>query len=400
MARVSPLRKEHQHAEAAFLAYGAPEADRPAVDVVETFGELESEYAALRKGCILLDQPQRGTVAVRGADRMAFLNSMLTQELKGLGEFRAVRSFWLNRKGRIDADARVLILPGEVLLDLDIHSAARVVETLGAFVIAEDVCLTDETEQRHRIALHGPTAPALLQATASDKAGSPIADLSPGHAGVVEIAGREVVVDRQDSTGEPGLELLLRPDDVGAVWRTLLERGSEPNGRGFRLRAAGWHAYNIARIEAGWPLYNIDFGPNSLPHETGVLRDRVSFRKGCFLGQEVVARMESLGQPKQVLCAMRLDSVPSADPRAVYAQPVAGAHVFEGAGPDAEIIGAVTSSALAPMLAGSPAAFAQVRTRRIRPGAEVYVEAEGRRVRAVLAAESEGLCLWTRPPNV
>src|SRR4051812_36724439 len=107
MAAVSPLLRWHQQAEAALQTYGPPEAG---VQVVETFGELELEYAALRKHCVLIDQPQRGTIQVTGADRLAFLNRMVTQELKGLAPFQVRRSFWLNRKGRIDADLRIIEL--------------------------------------------------------------------------------------------------------------------------------------------------------------------------------------------------------------------------------------------------------------------------------------------------
>src|SRR5439155_2357027 len=96
-----------------------------------------------------------------------------------------------------------------------------------------------------------------------------------------------------------------------AIWQQLIEAGHDQNhgaavlrgvpatlGAQVRLRPAGWHAFNIARIEAGTPLYNIDFGPESLPAESGVLLGRVSFTKGRYFGQEVVARMQSRGHSK------------------------------------------------------------------------------------------------------
>src|SRR5439155_17574914 len=128
--------------------------------------------------------------------------------------------------------------------------------------------------------------------------------------------------------------------------------GRSQGARTGRARRIGWHAYNIARIEAGWPIFNIDFGPDSLPHETGVLEDRVSFKKGCYLGQEVVARMQSLGHPKQRLVGLKAkewttsggeEGVPEEGTR-VYAQ----ARGQEGGQPP-EVVGAVTSSAASPM---------------------------------------------------
>src|SRR5690349_2726045 len=130
--RLSPLRHIHEQAGASFALYGPPEA---AVLVAETFGELEREYAALRSGCIILDQPQRTVLEVTGPDRLPFLNRMLTQELKDLAPGQVRRSFWLNRKGRIDADLRVIELGDRTLLDLDIHAAARALAGLSSFII-------------------------------------------------------------------------------------------------------------------------------------------------------------------------------------------------------------------------------------------------------------------------
>src|SRR5258705_868056 len=134
---------------------------------------------------------------------------MLTQELKGLAPFHTRRGFWLNRKGRIEADLRIIELPGRTLLDLDIHAAERTLKSLSSFVIAEDVRIEDASERTHRLALHGPAARAILARLGQPVAGPPLADLTEGTACTIAIAGREVVVDRDDSTGEVGLELLL-----------------------------------------------------------------------------------------------------------------------------------------------------------------------------------------------
>ncbi|MBL0921225.1 MAG: aminomethyl transferase family protein [Phycisphaerales bacterium] len=427
MARVSPLRKEHQHAEASFLAYGSPgggapgtaasdsgSAPIPAVDVVETFGELESEYAAIRKGALLVDWPQRGTIEVGGADRVEFLNRMVTQGIKDLQPFRTARTFLLDRKGRIDAGLPRIRLGERMLIDVDIRGAGRTAEGLAGFVFAEDFKIADSTEGWHRLALHGPTAAALLREVSSPLEGPSVTDLQPGMATMVSVDSRRVIVDRWDSTGEVGLELSMDVGDVGAVWRRLIETGVAHNGeadaeaqpgaptgaRRFRLRAGGWAAYNIARIEAGTALYNIDFGPESLPAESGVAADRVSFTKGCYLGQEVVARMHALGHPKQMLVALRVESRPSAlhdGPVTLPMQPVTGGFVYAvpegGREEDAEAVGAITSSALAPMLSGAPVALAQVKWKWTPPGTQLLVDAENARIPAVV---QDGLRFWPK----
>lgn len=380
MAHVSPLREMHLQAEASLLAYGPVGLS---IELVESFGELDFEYAAIRKACVLIDQPHRGTIEIAGDDRVPFLNSMLTQDLKTLAPFRARPSFWLNRKGRIVADLRVLALEDRILLDLDAHSVDATVESLGAFVVAEDVEIRDASERTHRLALHGPTSLELLGAASTALRGVPLGDLAPWSASVVEIAGHEVVVERVDSTGEVGLELTLPTEAVFPVYRRLVELGQPHDGESgtlaarVRLRPAGWLAYNTARIEGGTPMFNIDFSTESLPAETGVLESRVNFRKGCYLGQEIVARMHSLGKPKQRLIAFRPGGESLKGPDGFARQPVGGAQIFRGDDPMGDPVGLVTSSTISPMLGGVPACFAIVKGEHAEPGTVLAVHAEG-----------------------
>jgi tRNA-modifying protein YgfZ len=403
MPRTSPLRNLHQQAEASIAFYGPPEAD---VQVVETFGELELEYAALRKACIVVDLPQRAILEVSGADRLDFLNRMLTQELQGFAPFHVRQSFWLNRKGRIDADLRLIELSehgGRLLMDVDTHAAARTVEGLSNFIITEDVQIRDRSEQMHRLALHGPTAAALLRAVSQPVAGPSIEDLAPDRACIVSIHGHEVIVARDDSAGEVGLELTVPTAGAVAVYQQLVETGQEHNGQNdaepasrFRLRPAGWHAYNIARIEAGRPLYNIDFGADSLPHESGVLHDRVSFTKGCYLGQEIVARMESRGHSKQSLVAIRCEQQmmeAGADEIPMPRQPITGSHIWPKSDAEGDPVGAVTSSTLSPMLGAIPICFAMVKAGFREPGLEVLVAADGTRIAGTVQKD---LPFWKR----
>lgn len=399
MPRLSPIRNMHAQAEAAFQTWGPEDSG---VEMVETFGEIASEYAALRRGCALLDMTNRGTIEITGADRLDFLDRMITQQVKGLPPYRCVRSFWLNRKGRIDADLRVLALEDRVLLDLDWLTVDRARRTLDAFVITEDATIKNVSAEWSRLAVHGPTTSELLQAVATHRAGAPLADLPEGGAARIEIAGAEVIVDRWDECADLGAHLWLRSPDVERVWSRLVEAGAphDDNGNGdgdgstpqsrIRLRPAGWHAYNIARIEAGTPLYNIDFGEQSLPAETGVLRDRVHFKKGCYLGQEVVARMDALGKPKQMLVALRFER----SDRGEVVQPFPGSHVMAMTDDSAETVGAVTSSTISPMLGGEAIAFAQVRTKYAEnKNANLVVAAEGARVRATV---QDSLRFWTK----
>lgn len=406
MARLSPMLERWKEMGAVLSAYG-PEGG--AIEVPAAVGPLELEYAAVRKTSALLDQPHRGTVEVTGSDRLEFLNRMVTQELKGLSAFEWRPTFWLNRKGRIDADIRLVELPGRTLLEMDAHAVGRTMEGLGSYVITEDVTLKDTTEAWHGVAVHGPRALELLLETTSPGEGPGLEGL-PQRGVCVRRAsgGAEVVVLRDDETGSPGYGLLTRAEDAAAFAGLLLDAGADPEpgtpealrrhtgtlGARVRLRAIGWHAFNVARIEAGRPLYNIDFGPDSLPAQSGVLHERVSFTKGCYLGQEVVARMHSRGHSKSLLVSVRVERVRIDDGPAAsgeeesrpeqYVQPGTGAAVFALPAEGAEVgepVGAVTSSCVSPLLGSAPICLAQVKQEAAKAGSAVLVEAEGRLLR-------------------
>lgn len=386
MARLSPILPLHERAEALLDHYGPADAPDARIPFVQAYDRLDLEYAAIRKAAALIDLPHRATLVVRGSDRLSFLNSMLTQELKGLQPAQARSAFWLNKKGRVDADLRVLIEPDRVIFDVDAHAAARTVETLSAYVITEDVQITDETDRFHRLALHGPAALRTLG----------LSDLPPNTTTHLSIKGVDILIDRNDTTAEVGLDLLIPIEGALSVYQHLLEKAHEPlnPGRpnpGALLRPVGWAAYNIARIEAGTPLYLTDFGPTNLPAETGLLNERVSFKKGCYLGQEIVARMNALGHPKQTLVALRLtDPHPetfapasqSTGGSEAYAEPplarfpFSAAPVFASSDAQSEPIGAITSSTLSPLLSKSPIAFAMVKWGSHTAGTKLYVPVE------------------------
>lgn len=389
MAHPSPLHALHESGGALFGAYGPPESP---VSIVQAFDPVEVEYAAIRRHAAIIDLPARAAIAVTGADRAEFLHRMITQDVKGLPPHTCAESFWLNRKGRIDADLLIANLPDHVLLDLDVFALDRTLSGLGAFIITEDCALDDRTAQTHRLGLHGPAAAAVLGRYSTPVSGFPVADLARGQVSVVSIAATPVTVARRDSTGEIGLELFVPVESAQRVYEALSTPWSErgPTDAAApqtdRARRIGWHAYNIARIEAGAAMYMLDFGPDSLPHEAGgaALASRVSFKKGCYLGQEIVARMQSLGHPKQKLVGLRVEASPPAPASATPAQAVTGTQVVETDAPGATVVGAVTSSAFSPMNSGASICLAMIKHSHTRPGTKVFLQTDGTRLPATV----------------
>lgn len=348
--------------EVEYLPFGPADAGgAPTCEVVAAFAEVELEYAAIRSGVALVDCPQRGTLVVRGADRVDFVNRLVTQEIKKLADGAVARAFLTNRKGRIDADLVIARLPDALVIDTLAHDVAALREALEKIVFSEDVAFESRAETHARIALHGPKAEGALKA---------LGLLQAGDAWSAVLGDGRAEIWRVEEFGAPGFELSVPRTHAASLWRSLVTFGARP---------AGWFATNTARLEAGTPYFRIDFGPTSLPHESGVLESRVSFTKGCYPGQEVVARMHNLGKPKQKLVGLRIEA---------DLLPVAEAQVFalaEGTSLGDQV-GVVTSSGLAPMLGAVPVAFAMISASSYAPGTKVLVNAEGEQAPATVCA--------------
>lgn len=402
-----PLLELHRQGDAQVFHYALGDSsqaagDQPPTWIVEAFDPVPIEYAALRTHAAVFDMPHRATLVITGAERQSFLNRMLTQELKDLKPLMSRRSFWLNRKGRVDADLRVIELADRTLIDVDVLAAQRARTGLEGYIITEDCAITDASDRFRRLAVHGPAAAALLARLSEPLSDNSISDIAPGQVVIVRIAGAEVVIDRQDITGEIGLELLVPIEALRAVYEVLSPSWADrPGGTGVMptgplARRIGWHAVNIARIENAWPVYYADFGPDSLPAEAGdrTLNDRVSFKKGCYLGQEVVARMHALGHPKQKLVGLRLDlgphmptsSASAANPLGLpdLPQAVTGTALVAADEPGAPAVGAVTSSCLSPMLSQAHIALAMVKWSHAAVGTTLWAQLDDRRIKATV----------------
>lgn len=369
----NPLHSLHEQAEASFLPYG------PDLEIVESYGEIEAEYAALRRGAGLMDSPHRAVVVLTGKDRLAFLHNKLTNDTARLAPGTGCYAYLLNLKGRITLDLVVLQAEDATLVELDTRLVQGFVAAMEKFIFIEDVQILDASQQLGRLSLMGPQARALLQKVV----GSPIENLvEPFCHSQRSIGQATVTIFRQDLAGEPGYELIVPRDQLVALWQILQEAGNghENPESGLHLRAIGWSAFNIARIEAGTPLFGIDITENYLPMETGPWYQRaVSLTKGCYLGQEIVARMHAHKTVARMLVGMRVES---------SKLPLAGTEIFDGT----QQVGIITSSTLSPMLGNVPIAMGYVKKAYAAAGKEVAVLAEGGREKAVI----KELPLWKR----
>lgn len=365
----STLHPLHEQAGAEFVPYG----DTP---VVLTFGQPQAEYAAIRTSAAIFDMPHRAILELTGRDRHAFLNNLLTNQTfdkakkQGMAAGTGVYAFLLNTKGRIVTDLDVVETGDRTLLHLDARLAGSTRQLLEKYLFAEQVTIAARAEEFHAFFLTGPDAPAVL----GDVMGSPLPELPPLGSVTTTLLGQPATVYRDDACGVPGFVLLVPAAAAEATWHHFADNPPPGDGeqrgehdmifRG-RARPIGWAAFNTTRIEAGRPLFGVDFDDSVLPAETGQLARAVSFTKGCYLGQEIVARMHARGQLARQLVGFRMET---------EHLPIAGSKVFDDAGNE---IGGVMSSTLSPVLSDAAIGLGYVKKPFMAAGSKVNIPAEG-----------------------
>lgn len=365
---MNPLQKLHDQAEAEFQPYGD-------IEIVCTFGEPQAEYAAVRKGCALFDMAQRRVIQATGRDRIDFLNRLLTNQLLDkdsktpLPRGAGVYSFLLNNKGRIVADMNVLELGNRTLLETDARNIGNIREVLQKHVFSEKVEFSCPGESNHQIAVHGPGAWDVLRSLFDE-----IPKLDNLGSVTAKFNGDETVIWRDDACGVPGYSILGASESIPNLWMKILSefQSSEPGKR--QVRPAGWAVFNTARIEAGRAMFGIDFDDTVLPAETSRVTQAVSFTKGCYLGQEIVARMHARGQVARKIIGIRMKE---------DALPMAGTPILDD---QQNQIGGITSSTISPVLSGASIGLGLIKSAFSAMGTEVRIAAEGA-IRAGIIAE-------------
>jgi folate-binding protein YgfZ len=356
----NPLVDLHRQTDAEFQAYGETE-------IVAHFGAPPVEYAAIHKNCALMDWPQRGILELSGPDRLPFLNNLLTNQTwnketkTGLPPGQGVYAFLLNTKGRIEADMNVLELGEKTWLEMDARLIEPARQVLDRHLFAEKVKLASRVETLHEIALQGPGARAVVERVV----GGEIGELPLLGSKAINSPEGELVVWRDDPAGVPGYYLVADAPVIRRLWTELWKR-FETGVPGRRdLRPIGWAAWNAARIEAGRVLFGIDFDSSILPAETGRFDEAVSVTKGCYLGQEIVARMYARKVVAKQLVGLPIDS---------GELPMAGTKIFDDKQNE---IGGVTSSTVSPLSQNAAIAIGLVKRGFFEPGTKVTIPAEG-----------------------
>ncbi len=260
---------------------------------------------------------------IAGRDRASFLHNMCTNDIKSLQIGQQCEAFLTDVRGKIVGHVIVFADAEQLLLLTVPHQAERIISSLDRYLIREDVALADETRESRWILNVGPSSGRAL---------------APGEVEPMRSA---------DAAFAPCTQIW--PHGAWHRFRPEFPDAPNPTPDDERL----WHAL---RVESGWPLYGVDFDGSNLPQEVNRDAQAISFRKGCYLGQETIARIDALGHVNKRLATVQLG-----------AEAAAGDELFSASG---ESVGRITSASYSPHVNGW-LALAMIRRGHHEPGAQL-----------------------------
>jgi tRNA-modifying protein YgfZ len=240
-------------------------------------------YASMTEGVALVDRSESGKLALTGPGAKAFLNGQVSNEIEALTPGTGCYAALLTHKGKMLADLRVIDTPEELLLLCERPGLQSLFDTLRRFKIGFDCDLHKRTLERGLLSLIGPRSDELAGAVPAQEHAN-----APG-----EIAGAPVLLVRTDA----GVDVICDSAATDRVRDALLDAGA------VQIDEA---AAEILRIEHGRPRYGVDLDESVIPQEAGLNERAVSFTKGCYVGQETVARLHYRGKPNRHLRGLRL----------------------------------------------------------------------------------------------
>jgi folate-binding protein YgfZ len=337
-------------------------------------GDWEAECRAFSASCALTLRADRCAVRVTGERRAEMLNGLITNQVTDLGD-AGRHALMLNRKGRVLTDLRVLPRAADLLLDLPRSGSANLLATFQKYLPPIYAGFEDASESLGQVGLYGPRAARVLTALGFQTPNEHLAVRE------IELAGVPALLIRNQRLARDGIELIAPRQLVADLIVRLLPVVHQHGGR-----AAGSRALEVVRVESGIPLYGIDVSEENLTQETGLEGEAVSFDKGCYLGQEIVARVHFRGQVKRMLRALQFyrSAAPSEPPEGRGELPTPGA-VLRGRGGD---VGTVTSAVRSPRF--GPIGLGYVKTEVVLSEATVELTWS--------AAGREGTAVTRGPP--
>lgn len=285
-----PPPLEPIHPERPALNTPTPETPR------EDFGNPDDEYTAAVSGTALFDLSHWSQLVLSGNDRARFLHNFCTNDIKGLAAGSGCEAFVTNVQGKLLA--HLFVYAGEEALHLlsAPATAERIIKHLSRYQINEDVTFCDLTAERGLLLVAGPTSAMALRDVGCDV--QPFVD---GQHRRFTWGSSELTIFRNDFLRISGFFVSAPPGTIAELSQTLTGSGAV---------RAGSAVFESLRIAAGFPLYGVDLSDANLAQEANLTAQAISFSKGCYLGQEPIARIDALGHVNQQLRILHLAAGP------------------------------------------------------------------------------------------
>jgi folate-binding protein YgfZ len=317
-------------------------ADLNEAEVVMDYGDWLIEHGALRQSAGVIDLSFRSRICLTGADRVRFLHGQVTNDVKrlrvGEGGYAAI----VTAKGKMQSDLNLYTLENELLLDFEPALTATISQRLEKYIVSDDVQIIDVAPLYGVLSLQGPKADSVARSLGffgelplKPFEWTKIADVTLG----------EIYLMNQPRLGTTGFDLFVPTGSLGAVADKLIAAAKSAGGS-----ACGWQAFDTARVEAGIPRFGVDMDETNIPLECGIEDRAVSYSKGCYIGQEVINRIHSIGHVNRELRGLRF-----ADELKVG--PVKGDKLFH----ENKEVGYMTSAVKSPALNGKTIGLGYVR---------------------------------------
>ncbi len=311
------------------LKLGAIFAESGGWEMPAHYGDMQAEHAAVRQAVGLADLSHRGKLRVTGDDRVKWLQSVISNDILPLQPGQGGYSSILTHKGKMLTYFRVYIQTDAVTLE-DVGEIGDATYTaLRKFLLyGTKAKMENCAESWGLLLVSGPKAPSVVRSAF----GMDVDDLQPVNFVTARIGGHTVLIIRTEETGEIDLEILLPTEALAAAWEQLLQAGAA-----YGIKPIGSQAREALRMEAGLPKAGPDLNEEIVPPEANLEGKAFSLSKGCYPGQEVVARMDTYGNVRRHLVGLVLkDSV----------VPPHGAKLFSG---DREV-GWISSATQSPQM--------------------------------------------------
>jgi folate-binding protein YgfZ len=267
-------------------------------EAVEHYGDPLAEHDALRNTTGVIDLSFRSRICLTGADRARFLNGQVTNNVKDLRAGEGCYAALVTAKGKLQSDLNIYSLANELLLDFEPGLAEAVVQRLEKYIIADDVQMVDVAGQYGLLSVQGPKAEEVARGVGLPL-DMPVKPMNFTTAN--DPALGEIYLMNQPRLGTSGFDLFMPVAALGAMMDKFIAAAKQSGGR-----ACGWQALEMARIEAGIPRFGVDMDETNLAPEAGIESRAISYSKGCYIGQEVIARIRTYGQVARALRGFRL----------------------------------------------------------------------------------------------